>query len=176
MLNWQGHIRIVDFGLSKDVKEIDQKNHSFIGTPGYVSPEISLKLGHNFLTDVYNIGIFLYDVLHGCLPFDPQTKRGKTVEQLEEMHKKLLFKEGLSFEAQHLITKLMSVNPQDRLDGDTDILSMLHHPWFKGNHKYINSRFRPTPPYTPDYETHHFSRELNGLMDLYLEPIESKPR
>lgn len=173
MLTWEGHIKLVDFGLSKDVEEIIRLNHSIVGTPGYVSPEICLRKGHNFLSDVYNIGIFLYDILHGYLPFDPAKQKGKTLEELRESHKNLKFKQNLSFEAKDLISKLLSINPDERLDGETDVLSMLFHPWFQGNSKYINSSLRPRPVHSPDLSKIHFDTALNEFKDLYAEDIES---
>lgn len=174
MMTWQGHVKLVDFGLSKDVKEIKRLNHSIIGTPGYISPEISMGAGHNFLSDVYNIGVFLYDLLHGYLPFNSIKQKPRTLEEMEKRLKDLRFKDSLSFEVKDLISKLLSVDPNERLDGETDVLSMLFHPWFKGNSKYINSALRPIPTYLPDLNVLHFDASLDEFRELYLDDIHGR--
>jgi len=46
LINSDGHIKLTDFGLSKEnISQKDQTN-SFCGSPAYVTPEVLLKKGH----------------------------------------------------------------------------------------------------------------------------------
>ena len=65
-----GYLVLVDFGLAKFVKNLRQLNYDFIGSPGYFAPEVYEEAdGHNASVDWWGLGILIYELLHGVLPF-----------------------------------------------------------------------------------------------------------
>jgi eukaryotic-like serine/threonine-protein kinase len=85
--------RIIDFGLAKvataqvGASLFTQQGH-FVGTPGFMSPEQADPSSKDIDTrsDVYSLGVVLYVMLAGSLPFD--TKPGKK-QSLDELLRKL---------------------------------------------------------------------------------------
>lgn len=76
LLDAGGHIRLTDFGLSKDNLSESKLFTSFVGTVGYLSPEILLQRGHGIPLDYYCLGCLLYFLLTGSLPhYDGDYKR-----------------------------------------------------------------------------------------------------
>lgn len=68
ILDSRGHVKLVDFGFCKYL-EPGTRTYTFCGTPKYMSPEIYSRTGHGMATDMWSIGILLYNLLHGNVSF-----------------------------------------------------------------------------------------------------------
>ena len=67
------YVKLLDFGLVKTVTE--NRGHAtaegiFVGTPAYASPEQASGRPVNHRTDIYSLGVILYELLCGHLPFE----------------------------------------------------------------------------------------------------------
>lgn len=63
---------IVDFGLAKMVGHGETASEHF-GTPGYMAPELLLKMNYNAKCDIWSLGCIVYALLCGSLPFEGKT-------------------------------------------------------------------------------------------------------
>jgi serum/glucocorticoid-regulated kinase 2 len=68
ILDDQGHIKLIDFGLSKKIPTYEFLALSFCGSPAYLSPEVIKSEGATKATDIYTIGTILYEMLTGYPP------------------------------------------------------------------------------------------------------------
>jgi serine/threonine protein kinase len=84
-------LKVIDFGVAKATSQrltertLYTQQGILIGTPEYMSPEQArtTALDVDTRTDIYSLGMVLYELLVGALPFDPQTlRRAATVEML----------------------------------------------------------------------------------------------
>ena len=172
MLDWQGHVKIVDFGLSKKVDNKTVLTHSFVGSQGYFSPEVSLNKGHNYMSDVYNMGILLFDILHGYLPFHSFDPKANSMRPIK--NQKLIFRENLSPEVKDLMSQILVADPNKRLGGENKVSAILFHPWFKMGGIIGMSLEKLIPPIVPDISTPNYDEKLNLKLPSIIRSLEGR--
>ncbi|MHC4629360.1 MAG: serine/threonine protein kinase, partial [Planctomycetota bacterium] len=85
--------RIIDFGIAKATQmELTEKtlytqHHQFIGTPAYMSPEQAEMSGLDIDTrsDIYSLGVLLYELLTGRTPFDEKQLIKSGIDQMRKI-------------------------------------------------------------------------------------------
>ena len=82
------------------------------GTPEYLAPEIILSKGYNKAVDWWALGVLMYEMLTGRLPFQGEDRK-ETMNQI--LKAKLSMPHYLSPEAQALLRALFKRNPSNRL-------------------------------------------------------------
>lgn len=88
LIDINGHVRITDFGLSKDNFGPRDRAKSFCGSPEYMSPDMLGHEDHSRMIDLYSLGALLYEMLTGLPPFYSQN-RDKMYHDI--VHKQLTF-------------------------------------------------------------------------------------
>ncbi|MCD7446997.1 putative serine/threonine protein kinase ireh1 [Datura stramonium] len=155
-----GHIKLTDFGLSKvglinstdlsgpavsgtsmmedDESQLSASEHqqergkkrSAVGTPDYLAPEILLGTGHGFTADWWSVGIILFELIVGIPPFNAEHPQ-KIFDNI--LNRKIpwpLVPEEMSAEAQDLIDRLLTEDPNMRL-GAGGASEVKQHPFFR---------------------------------------------
>jgi eukaryotic-like serine/threonine-protein kinase len=69
MLNREDHVKITDFGTAKILQYGTQQKTNAIGTPGYMSPEQIKGRGIDGRSDIFALGVMLYEMTTGQRPF-----------------------------------------------------------------------------------------------------------
>lgn len=124
LLDFNKNIKIADFGMA--ALEIKEKLlETSCGSPHYASPEIVAgKNYHGAPSDIWLCGIILFALLTGHLPFDDENIRKLL---LKVQNGKFLMPPDLSLEAKDLISRMLRVNPVERVTID----EILEHPLLK---------------------------------------------
>ena len=126
-----GIIKIMDFGLSRIVSP-NEKMVDGYGTLSFVAPEVLLRTPYNKEVDIWSMGVILFYMLTGLLPF-----RGKKEQEVAEriVYEDLEFEEEQweirSQSAQDLIKCCLERSVEKRITID----NFINHPWFKKNRK-----------------------------------------
>lgn len=76
-------VKVIDFGIAKltDKSEVSEAQNettagTFLGTPAYMAPERLFSQTYDGRTDVYALGVMLFEMIAGRLPFESQTRAG----------------------------------------------------------------------------------------------------
>ncbi|EGR29134.1 protein kinase a catalytic subunit, putative [Ichthyophthirius multifiliis] len=85
LINNLGHIKLIDFGLSKKMNAQD-KTYSFAGTPEYLAPEVILNKGHGKSVDLWAIGVLFYEMISGKTPFCDDSKNFEKIQRFYSLY------------------------------------------------------------------------------------------
>lgn len=69
-LTTDGRIKLGDFGIAKCLNSTLEKAKTLVGTPYYLSPEIIQDKPYNFKSDIWSLGILLYEMTMLKMPFE----------------------------------------------------------------------------------------------------------
>ncbi|KAK0399201.1 hypothetical protein QR680_002936 [Steinernema hermaphroditum] len=124
------HLKLIDFGLSANPRKgLNAALKTCCGSPAYAAPE--LIQGHPYHgneVDIWSMGVLLYTLLVGALPFED--------DNMQNLYRKIIRgvyqePEYLSANSRNLLSSMMQVNPKKRIT----INDLLLHPWM--NHAYL---------------------------------------
>ena len=112
-------LKIADFGFANNFNMI-------CGSPLYMAPELFNFNKFSRKSDIWSVGIILYELLNNILPYN--FKKCQTIKDIvKSFTNELLFTKNISLEAQDLLQKILKVNFKERIDWD----EMLIHPWIE---------------------------------------------
>jgi len=117
MLDSSHHIKVMDFGIAKlpNAERLTQTN-DFLGTPLYMSPEQCQGLPVDQRSDIYSLGVTLFELLTGNLPFNEGNIAYHHISTPPPVPA------GLSPLGQQIILKCLSKNPAERYQSAEEML------------------------------------------------------
>src|SRR5206468_2559869 len=130
--------KIIDFGISKATEgrltdlTVYTELHQFLGTPAYMSPEQAEMSGLDIDTrsDIYSLGVLLYELLTGSTPFDTKELLQSGLDQMRKIIRerepdrpstRLSQMQG---SARHFRKQSAIRKPQSPIDSDLDWIVM----------------------------------------------------
>jgi cGMP-dependent protein kinase len=145
LLDDSGFFKLIDFGTAKIIAG---RTYTILGTPHYMAPEVILGNGYDCLADYWMLGVMLYELICGLLPFGDDLKNPydiyEAILRAEFMYPRYIRR---PFASQTFIEQLLSKHPAARVGVSLDKLKS--HKWFKDfNWNQLVNR-EMTPPFIP---------------------------
>lgn len=112
LLDKNGFLKMTDLGFAKEVDDCGGRTWTHCGTPDYLAPEIIKKEGHGKAVDWWSMGVILFEMVTGRLPF--------TASHLTALYKTIVAGDykmppDVDPAAHDLITELLQVDASKRL-------------------------------------------------------------
>ncbi|KAL6427357.1 hypothetical protein ACFW04_008725 [Cataglyphis niger] len=145
LLDSEMNIKIADFGFSNEFTP-GNKLDTFCGSPPYAAPELFQgKKYDGPEVDVWSLGVILYTLVSGSLPFD-----GSTLRELRErvLRGKYRIPFYMSTDCENLLKKFLVLNPTKR----ASLENIMKDKWM--NMGYEDDELKPYLEPEPDYRDH----------------------
>lgn len=119
-----GHIKLIDLGIAARMS--DASNSTGFGTPAYMPPEQTEKGVCGRYTDIFALGVMLFEMLTGTLPF-----RGHDRQELRQKIKNdptplmSSFYPPINIELQYIVERALAKNPSDRYKSCEEFANMI---------------------------------------------------
>jgi serine/threonine protein kinase len=126
LLDRYDNIRLVDFGLSNMFSDVAPQLNTACGSPAYAAPEMVLGKSYTKSADIWSLGVMLYAIVVGNLPFDE--------ENVQRLLQKIVYTEVtyppcLTPQLIDLLQKMMCKEPNSRIT----LEGIKQHPWFSSS-------------------------------------------
>ena len=115
MVQPDGNVKVMDFGIARAKNSVKTQTSSVLGTAHYISPEQAQGKELTAASDIYSLGIVLYESATGHLPFDGPDAVSVAMKQVNDLpappHE---FNPDIDPSLEAIIMKAMAKNPADR--------------------------------------------------------------
>ena len=148
-------VRIGDFGIAKMVDSTQDLASTVIGTPYYMAPEVFKYKPYSYKSDIWSLGIVLYEMCNLRRPFDAQSYQGLAVKIMRGSYPSIT--PTYSKQLRDLIASMLSLKPQSR----PNIVDILNKSFIRKRlQKYMNDMFSRASMSDPD--------------DIYLDTLKEQ--
>src|SRR4051795_3951573 len=144
-------VKVIDYGIAKILnpeaeRGAEQTQSGFIGTPAFASPEQfapSEQMKIDTRSDIYSLGVTLWYLVSGRVPFVGRTLREVRVRQAEELPLEQLKNTHVPAPVIALLQSMLAPDPKDRPQSARELLSAIHrcHRKFSAEARLRRRRF-----------------------------------
>lgn len=155
------NVLLADFGLARLLKK-DETLNDVSGTLSYMAPEMFTRAGHDYAVDIWALGVLVYFMLCGYMPFDcdndDETK--ETILKGDYIFEPPEYWDHISGDAKDFIASCFTVNPHSRPTAH----DLLQHPFLSPKDSGATSNARKMSPSSLHRRNNSSNISLNNLL------------
>jgi len=125
MITTNGTLKIVDFGIARTREYGDKLTNTgeFVGTPGYLSPEVCIGKEVDARSDIFSLGIVFYEMLAGKVPFENDSPLGLMLEVVQsEIPDIRALNKKVDKKTSYILNKMIAKSPDERYQSCEEIM------------------------------------------------------
>jgi tRNA A-37 threonylcarbamoyl transferase component Bud32 len=127
MITLEGQVILTDFGIAKIVSASNlTASGAMVGTPSYMAPEQGMGQPGDERSDIYSLGVMLYQLMLGRLPFDADTPLAVVLKHINDpLPLPKALNPDISDDLNRVILKALAKDPADRYQKVADMTADL---------------------------------------------------
>src|SRR5215203_4351097 len=127
LVSASGDLKVTDFGIARVASAVTSSaSGAIFGTAGYISPEQTMGEPVGPASDLYSLGVVLYEMLTGELPFTADNSIAVCMKHVTEpLRPPRSLNPAIPEEINALVVKLLAKDPADRYGGAAELLADL---------------------------------------------------
>ena len=129
MINNRGAVKIADFGIALSNHDLSKKlttTGEFVGTPGYLSPEVCLGKPVDQRSDIFSLGIVMFEMLTGRMPFTDESPLGLMLEVVKaEIPDVREINADVDPEIARILDRMIAKDPAERYQNCHELMAEL---------------------------------------------------
>ena len=157
--NGKPRIKLIDFGFSVLLKNPNEKFYDSVGSLPYISPEMILNKGYDYKTDIFSVGVVLYNIITGEQPFygnDSDEIIDNIFNFKQTYPEHVIDRRIIDF-----VDNLLEKNPEKRISADQAII----HKWIT-DYKDLHQSQTVSKTFEPKLENYKNMLELIEITKL----------
>ncbi len=131
LIDSQGNLFLTDFGIAKILESASPRltqTDAIMGTPAYISPEQAQSRPVDQRSDIYSLGIILYEMVTGRVPFVADTPLAVLFKHVTDpLPLPSAVKSDIPESIEQVILKALAKDPQDRFATASDFVAAWKH-------------------------------------------------
>ena len=109
-------VKIIDLGFASKITKEDERNHETrVGTPLYMSPELLAHEKYNSKSDIWSLGVMLFEMVYGVVPF-PGREEEDILGRIRKGKRTPVTDIEISDDAKWLIEGCLRVGVKERME------------------------------------------------------------
>ncbi|XP_036367861.1 serine/threonine-protein kinase N2 isoform X10 [Octopus sinensis] len=177
LLDYEGYLKIADFGLCKEGMGFGDRTTTFCGTPEFLAPEVLTETSYTRSVDWWGLGVLIYEMLVGESPF-PGDDEEEVFDSI--VNEEVRYPKFLSTESIAIMRRLLRRNPDKRLgSSERDAEDVKKQAFFRNIDWDALLMKRTRPPFTPTVkhpeDVSNFDEEFTSEKAILTPSKDSRP-